>query len=405
MEDAEFKRLARLDAAKRVYKSMHPGDFPKNELEVIPWVNRYEEYIAHLHGDGDKHKVQHIKSHVPPRVQGFIENRNTWKDKKSAILNLTGPSAETVLSVSKKLTQEPTEDAHKFCQRVLEMCEQIGKTNSLEITNIYKDGLISGVREKITNLGQLRDINEIATQAQAAYQSFKLSCDNSERLNTLEARLVKQMGDTSAQQMKQLVSMLAVQDPQVPTATTYLMSEPVAYVNSAQFPGHVAGHTQTAAVPQGAFRPIAGPPPAPPASNQGRAQVQCWNCGGDHYKSGCPLLPRPSRRTWDTGDLAQGLNYYDDCTPAVSYGHPTSSYGRTGGYAAGHYYGNDGNHGMQGNSSWGGFEKRFRHLPRGYAQGPYCPPASQRRGINAVHTEDGDKIQAILDVINTHQGN
>ena len=167
---------------------------------------------------------------------------------------------------------------------------------------------------------------------------------------------MKQMGDTSAQQMKQLVSVLAVQDPQVPTATTYPMSEPVAYVNSAQFPGHVAGHTQTAAVPQGAFRPIAGPPPAPPASNQGRAQVQCWNCGGDHYKSGCPLLPRPSRRTWDTGDLAQELNYYGDCTPAVSYGHLSNSYGRTGGYAAGPYYGNDGNHGMQGNSSWGGYE-------------------------------------------------
>ena len=31
IDEAEFKRMARLDAAKRVYKSMHPGDFPKDE--------------------------------------------------------------------------------------------------------------------------------------------------------------------------------------------------------------------------------------------------------------------------------------------------------------------------------------------------------------------------------------
>ena len=51
------------------------------------------------------------------------------------------------------------------------------------------------------------------TQAQAAYQSFKISCDNSEHLNALEARLIKQLGENnSAAQMKQLVSVLVVQD-------------------------------------------------------------------------------------------------------------------------------------------------------------------------------------------------
>ena len=50
------------------------------------------------------------------------------------------------------------------------------------------------------------------TQAQAAYQFFKISCDNSEHLNALEARLIKQLGENSAAQMKQLISVLAVQD-------------------------------------------------------------------------------------------------------------------------------------------------------------------------------------------------
>ena len=116
-------------------------------------MSKYEDYILHLHGEGDNHKIQHIKAHVPPRVQGFIENRNTWRDKKAAILNLTGPSAETVLGITKKLTQGPTEDAHKFCQRVLETCEKVGRKDNLEIANIYRDGLLSGVREKIVNLG------------------------------------------------------------------------------------------------------------------------------------------------------------------------------------------------------------------------------------------------------------
>ena len=39
---------------------------------------------------------------------------------KAGILNLMGLSAQTVLGIMKKLTQEPTEDVHKFCHRVLE---------------------------------------------------------------------------------------------------------------------------------------------------------------------------------------------------------------------------------------------------------------------------------------------
>ena len=139
---------------------------------------------------------------------------------------------------------------------------------------------------------------------------------------------MKQLGDNSAEQMKQLVSVLAVQDPKVPTAASYQMSEPVTYVNSAQFPGNVADHTQAAAASQGVLRSTTSLPPASFASNQGRGPVQCWNCGGGHYRSGCPLLPRPFRQIRDAGDLAQGFNSHGDRSLAASYGRANTSYGR-----------------------------------------------------------------------------
>ena len=123
-------------------------------------------------------------------------------------------------------------------------------------------------------------------------------------------KLIKQLGDNSTAQMKQLVSVLAVQDSQVPTATSYPMSGPVAYINSVQFPGHIAGHTQTAAAPQGALHSTRSLHSASFTSNQDRVQEQCWHCSGDHYKSGCPLLSRPTRRTreiWHRGSTPMAI--------------------------------------------------------------------------------------------------
>ena len=404
MEDADFKRMARLDAAKRVYKSMHPGDFPKDELEVIPWVNQYEEYITHLHGEGHEHKVQHIKAHVPSRVQGFIENRNTWKDKKAAILNLTGPSAETVLGISKKLTQEPTEDAHKFCQRVLETCEKIGKTDNVEITNIFKDGLISGVREKITNLGQLQDINEIATQTQAAYQSFRISCDNSERLNALEARLIKQLGVNSAEQMKQLVSVLAVKEPPAPPATYQQMPDPIAYVNNVQFAGQATGY---AATPnrQDCSRPVAAYSGPQLQMGQQRVPVQCWNCGGGHYKSGCPLLPRTDRHARGFSNGEQGQHSHGYNALGTSYVHMPKDYNPWNCSSIGPRFSNGGRQGTDEQFNGRGPGQSFQHQPRGHTPNQSYQSGPQNRGMNSMYAQEGDPLQAILDVINMHQGN
>ena len=89
------------------------------------------------------------------------------------------------------------------------------------------------------------------------------------------------------------------------------ISEPVAHANIAQFPGYVAGHTQTAAASQEVLRSTRSCPPASFTSNQDRAQVQCWHCIGDHYKLGCPLFPRPTRRTrkiWHSGSTPMAIS-------------------------------------------------------------------------------------------------
>ena len=71
-DQAQREAMRHIDAAKRVYKTLQPTPFPSNELEVIPWVSNYEEYIQRVYGEDDVFKVEHLITHVPPKVYNFV---------------------------------------------------------------------------------------------------------------------------------------------------------------------------------------------------------------------------------------------------------------------------------------------------------------------------------------------
>ena len=92
----------------------------------------------------------------------------------------------------KGLAQKQGEDCHAFFQRVLESCAQVGRVEPQDVLNVYKDGLLSGVREKIV-LADNENLNALTRAAQGAYETFKASTENTERLNALEAHISASM--------------------------------------------------------------------------------------------------------------------------------------------------------------------------------------------------------------------
>ena len=271
-DQAQREAMRHVDAAKRVYKSLQPPAFPTNELEVIPWVSNYEEYIRRVYGEGDAFKVEHIITHVPPTVFNFVRGMDQWADIKRYILELTGPSSERKHTLIKGLMQKAGEDCHAFCRRVLEACGQVGRVEPEDILNVYKDGLLSGVREKLI-LADHDNLNGLARAAQGAYETFKASTENTDRLNALEAH-IKSVGgkvESVPEVMDKLVSVLKINEK---------MLAPIHQT----VPQHTAPNQtqidQSYIAPQGSGSPA----------------IECWNCKGNHFQVGCPLLPSLSRR-------------------------------------------------------------------------------------------------------------
>ena len=50
-------KIWHIDAAMRVYKTLQPTPFPINELAVIPWVSKYQEYIHRVNTEDNAFKV------------------------------------------------------------------------------------------------------------------------------------------------------------------------------------------------------------------------------------------------------------------------------------------------------------------------------------------------------------
>ena len=168
---AQREAMRHIDAAKRVYKTLQPTPFPSNELTL-----------------------------------------------KRCILELAGPSSERKHTLVKGLAQKQGEDCHAFCRRVLECCAQVGRVEPQDVLNVYKDGLLSGVREKIV-LADHDNLNALTRAAQGAYETFKASTENTERLNALEAHIISVGGkvesvpsQVSAQVVEKLISVLQVND-------------------------------------------------------------------------------------------------------------------------------------------------------------------------------------------------
>ena len=50
-------KIWHVDAAMRVYKTLQATPFPINELAVIPWVSKYQEYIYRVNSEDNAFKV------------------------------------------------------------------------------------------------------------------------------------------------------------------------------------------------------------------------------------------------------------------------------------------------------------------------------------------------------------
>ena len=264
--------MRHIDAAKRVYKTFQPTPFPSNELAVIPWVSNYEEYIRRVYGEDDVFKVEHLNTHVPPTVYNFVRGMDQWADIKRYILELTGPSSERKHNLIKGLMQKPGEDCHAFCRRVLEACGQVGRVKPGDILNVYKDGLLSGVRGKLI-LADHDNLNALTRAAQGAYETFKANTENTDRLNALEAH-IKFVGgkvESVPEVMDKLVSVLKINEK---------MLAPIHQTVPQRTAPNQTQIDQSYTAPQGSGSPA----------------IECWNCKGNHFQVGCPLLPSLSRR-------------------------------------------------------------------------------------------------------------
>ena len=148
----------------------------------------------------------------------------------------------------------------------------MGRVEPQDVLNVYKDGLLSGVREKIV-LADHDNLNALNRAAQGPYKTFKASTENTERLNALEAPIRSVGGkvgsvpsQVSAQVVEKLVSVLQVNDKllapinqTLPPQRTYQSPFP-AFSNSIPMAQKESGFTSHTA--------------------------QCWNCQGNHYQVG-----------------------------------------------------------------------------------------------------------------------
>ena len=127
-------------------------------------------------------------------------------------------------------------------------------------------------REKLI-LADHDNLNGLARAAQGAYETFKASTENTDRLNALEAH-IKSVGgkvESVPAVMDKLVSVLKINEK---------MLAPIHQT----VPQHTAPNQtqidQSYTAPQGSGSPA----------------IECWNCKGNHFQVGCPLLPSLSRR-------------------------------------------------------------------------------------------------------------
>ena len=116
---------------------MHPGAFPTDELDVIPWFSRYLHYALNIYWEGNAHKFNHIQEYLPASIYTFVKDLTTWEQVKECILGLAGPSGETAHAMVKKLEQKQGEHCHAFCRHVLEICGQVGRDDAASMLNVY----------------------------------------------------------------------------------------------------------------------------------------------------------------------------------------------------------------------------------------------------------------------------
>ena len=295
------QQMRLIDAARRVYKSLHPGDFPPdNELLVIPWVRNYERYIEKVYGaeNLDASKLAHLSAHLTPNMYAFVEGIDNWQNAKTNIIKLVGPSSEKVHALIRNLAQKPEEDPHAFCRRVLKVSSEVGRSQPAAVLRIYRDGLLGSVRDKL-DLQAYNDLITLTAASQTAFQSFRTGLENTQRLNALESHLKgisNKIDDGISKINDKMISVLKVAENLSPAAESIhvqsVHQQPCTFASPHTPMGpHEMGWAQQPQVPS-------------------YSGVQCWECGGDHYKAGCPMLP-PSQRWDDEGYGEDNRSYWD----------------------------------------------------------------------------------------------
>ena len=304
MTEAEQLNAVRLiENRRRNYKSLTPTAFPKDDLEVIPWLDNYEFYISKVYGAGDNLKVENLVTYMAPTIHSFVKNLTEWKDMRKQILELAGPSSEQIHQLIRGLIQKRDQSCTEFLREVLRVTASVGRTENDDILRIYKEGLLSGIRERLV-LSSYESLSSLSVDAQSHYETLKTSNENQSRLDKLESRILS-VSDTvekgNDKIMSKLVAVLQVEEAKQNQASNQpvpLLASTSA-VHTTAMP--TAGIYQLQAQGQSPINPMAqqtglvqtSPYTHPPTQAMA---VQCYNCQQyGHMARSCPF-PRQERR-------------------------------------------------------------------------------------------------------------